>query len=157
MSLFVSDCLTKFLFWEILSEVFLRCLVSERGSEVNLFVLIKVIFFTVNLKMLLQLLSTCQPCVFFFHLWQGFFGKLIPNVFWHVYVIDLSHAVAKKGVHLGLCPAKFNPDPRKIWSGLPSAMPRPCWAYRLLSWGYDGSNLKQLAHPLLRIYFALFI
>ena len=69
----------------------------------------------------------------------------------------LGHAVAKKGVHLGLCPAKFNPDPRKIWSGLPSAMPRPCWAYRLLSWGYDGSNLKQLAHPLLRIYFALFI
>ena len=45
------DFLTKLLFWEICSEVLLRCLVSDiRGSEVNLFVLIKVIFFTVNLK-----------------------------------------------------------------------------------------------------------
>jgi hypothetical protein len=116
--------------------------------------------------MLLQLLSTCQPCVFFLPplpkvLCQVDPKRLLACVFDRPKPCHgplLGHAVAKKVVYLGLCPAKFNPDLRKIRSGLPSAaMPRPCWAYRLLSWGYAGSILKQLAHPLLRIYFAMFI
>ena len=67
---------------------------------------------------------------------------------------------AKRCRHLGLCSANFNPDLRKIRSGLRKtalfrAMPQPYWAYPVPSWGYVGPILQQLAHPLLGLHVAI--
>ena len=66
---------------------------------------------------------------------------------------------AKRCRHLGLCSANFNPDLRKIRSGLrkpsflghaPAILGLSC-----AKWGHVGPILQQLAHPLLELHVAI--
>jgi hypothetical protein len=59
----------------------------------------------------------------------------------------------KKALNVGLCSANFNPDLRKIRSGLNETVffghVQPWWAYPVPNWEYVVPILTHLAHPLL--------
>ena len=104
---------------------------------------------------MLGLSCTFMACVFDRPGWKLYSNHVMG--LWWAYVGSLGGSAgpmfglcwAKRCRHLGLCSANFNPDLRKIRSGLrKTALFGPCPSH-------IGPILQQLAHPLLGLHVAI--